>query len=151
MTRGRLVLTAAWLLTAACGGARTRAPGAQEPSTAVPLDDRVLEVIVAALESDARLEPADSLYDREAIIVANGEVRHSPPRFAGIGQGGAIAVASSRMEMRGALAWAQLEYRWMSTAAGIARDGRATFIMTPNDNGAWQIRHAHSSSAELAP
>lgn len=144
-------LALAWLLAAACGGARTQAPSPQEPLKVVALDDRVLEVIVAALESDARLEPADSLYDRESVIVANGEVRHAPPRFAGIGEAGAIAVASSRMEMRGGLAWAQIEYRWMSTAAGIARDGRATFIMIPNDNGAWRIRHVHSSSAEAAP
>jgi len=151
VTLARRALVAAWVLSAGCGGARTPAPGAQEPLKVVPLDDRVLEVIAAALESDARLESADSLYDREAVLVANGEVRYAPPRYAGVGQAGAIAIASSRMEMRGGLAWAQIEYRWMSTAAGVAREGRATFIMVPNDNGAWRIRHAHSSSAEPAP
>lgn len=143
---GVLVVLAA---TAACGGSRAPVQtGTLLPSAS---DDQALEVVTAALEADARLDPADSLYDREALVVANGELRYAPPRYAAVGDSGAVAIASSRVEVRSGVAWAQIEYRWISTAAGLARDGRATFVLTPDDKGAWRIRHAHSSSAEPAP
>ncbi|HEX9165133.1 MAG TPA: hypothetical protein VF862_04445, partial [Gemmatimonadales bacterium] len=125
---------------------------AQGPVTTVaivPADDRVSEVVTAAFEADARLEQADSLYQQEAEVIANGERRFAPPRFAGIEPGGAIAVASTRVEFRGGLAWSLVEYRWISTAAGRAVEGRATFILEPDGLGSWRIRHAHSSTGEV--
>jgi ketosteroid isomerase-like protein len=113
-----------------------------------PADDRVSEVITAAFEADARMDSADSLYQAEAEVIANGERRFAPPRFAGIEPGGGVAVASTRVEFRGGLAWSLVEYRWMSTAAGRAVEGRATFLLEPGSAGAWRIRHAHSSTAE---
>jgi hypothetical protein len=115
---------------------------------AVPSDDHLVEVMVAALEADTRLEVADSLYDADATVVADGNVRHVPPRFAGIGLGGIVGVMSSRTEVRTGLAWVEVSYRWISTAQGMAREGRATLVLVPGPRGAWRIRHAHSSSPQ---
>jgi len=133
------------LVLSGCGGA---ARGPATTPAIVPADDRVSEVVTAAFEADARLEQADSLYQPEAEVIANGERRFAPPRFAGIEPGGAIAVASTRVEFRGGLAWSLVEYRWISTAAGRAVEGRATFILEPDGLGSWRIRHAHSSTGE---
>lgn len=122
-----------------------------EPPAPAPADDRISLVFTAALEADARLEPADSLYEPDALIVANGVNRYAPPRYAGLGPAGAVGIASSRVEVRSGLAWAQIEYRWMSPAAGLAREGRATFVLVQNEQGAWRIRHAHSSSPDQGP
>ena len=131
------------LLLLGCGGS---APPPLGPAP-VASDDRVSETIAAALEADARMEPADSLYTPEAVIVADGTERGMLPRYAGVGPGGAIAVTASRLEVRGAVAWAQVEYRWVATREGIAREGQVTFVMVPDQRGAWRIRHAHSSTA----
>lgn len=124
------------------------APVPPAPIPAGPADDQVAAVFAAALEADARLETADSLYDAEAIVVADGISRYAPPRFAAIGPGGGVAITSSRVEVRSGVAWAQVEYRWLSTAAGLARAGRATVVLVPDERGAWRIRHAHSSSPD---
>lgn len=147
--RARLcVVLVVGALSAGCSGG-SPPPGGPVPLTAlVSADDRVSEVINAALEADARLDPADSLYQPDADVVANGTRRFVPPRFAGVEPGGAVAVASARIELRAGLAWATVEYRWMSTVEGRASEGRATVILTPGDAGGWRIRHAHSSSAE---
>jgi len=136
------------VLAMACG--QPARPPAEPPAPA-PADDRISLVVTAALEADARLESADSLYEPDALIVANGISRYTPPRFAGLGPAGAVGIASSRVEIRSGLAWAEIEYRWMSTAASVAREGRATFILVPNERGAWRIRHAHSSSPDQEP
>lgn len=134
----------ALVLALACGGARPAA----EPAPASRADDAISELLTAALEADARLETADSLYEPEAVIIAGGRRQYAPPRFTGLAPGGAVAIVSSRVEVRGTLAWAQVEYRWLSTAAGLAREGWATFVVAQNDKGAWRIRHAHSSSPD---
>ena len=131
------------LLLLGCGGSTPPAP----PPAPVASDDRVSEIIAAALEADARMDPADSLYTPEAVIVADGWDRGTLPRYAGVGQGGAVAVTASRLEVRGSVAWAQVEYRWVATREGIAREGQVTFVMVPDARGAWRIRHAHSSTA----
>jgi hypothetical protein len=124
-------------------------PAAPAPQVALAsADDRVADVITAALEADARFATADSLYQPDVEVVANGERRFAPPRYAGVEPGGAVAVSSTRVEFRGGLAWSLVEYRWMSTAAGRAVEARATFILVPDGAGVWRIRHAHSSSAE---
>ena len=43
-------------------------------------------MLTAALNADSRGATADSLWAGDATIVANGEVRSEPPRFAGVGQ-----------------------------------------------------------------
>lgn len=116
------------------------------PVAPVAADDRLSDLVAAALDADARLEPADSLYTDDALIVADGQPRQGPPRFAGVGTGGTVAVTSSRLEVRGATAWVHVEYRWLSAREGTAKEGRATLVFTPDDKGAWRIRHAHSSS-----
>jgi ketosteroid isomerase-like protein len=130
-------------LVAACGGSPTVAIPAQ---VAVAPDDRLTEIVAEALQADARLEPFDSMYTPDAMVVADGEVRYGPPRFAGISGPGSVAVTATRLEVRGPMAWAQAEYRWVAAARDSAREGRVTFILVPNEKGAWRIRHAHSSA-----
>lgn len=133
------------LVLSGCAGA---APVPPMPVVSATADDRVSEVVSAAFEADARLDQADSLYQQDAEILANGERRFAPPRFAGIEPGGAVAVASTRVEFRAGLAWSLVEYRWISTAIGRAVEGRATFILEPDAGGSWRIRHVHTSTSE---
>lgn len=143
--KGGLVLLA---LVGACGGA-TRAP-VGEPRFIVeqPADESLLDLITAALAADARLEPAGLLYAEQATAVANGESRQLPPRYAGLRPGGDVSIVTSRIEVRDRLAWALVEYRWVSTTEGSAREGVATFVLVPAERGGagWRILHAHSSS-----
>ena len=139
---GRLLLS---LSLAGCSGHQVSqsqpllSPGAvEEPVTAV---------LTAALRADGRGESADSLWAADATIVANGELRGEPPRFAGVGQGGEIAITSSRLEVRQTLVWVYLEYRWLSLKDGAAAEGKATVLLTPKPDGlGWKIVHAHSST-----
>lgn len=104
-------------------------------------------VLTAAFAADARVEAADSLWDHDATVVANGTLRPEPPRFAGIGTGGEVAITSSRLEVRQSLVWVYLEYRWLSLKDGSARDGKATVLLVPRAGGlGWKIVHAHSST-----
>lgn len=137
----RIVLPA--ILLAACGG---QATVSIPPSTTVVPDDRLAEVVSEVLQADARLEPLDSLYAPDALVIADGEVRYGIPRFAGIGGRGSVAVTATRLEVRGTMAWVQAEYRWVAAAGDSAREARVTLILTPNEKGAWRIRHAHSSA-----
>ena len=111
------------------------------------VEEPVTATLVAALAADARDEPADSLWERDATVVANGELRSGSPRFAGIGASGEVAITSSRLEVRQSLVWVYLEYRWISVKDGAARDGMATVLLTPRPDGrGWRIVHAHSST-----
>lgn len=104
-------------------------------------------MLTAALSADSRAEPADSLWDPDAIVIANGQLRNAPPRFAGVSAGGEVAITSSRLEVRQSVAWVYLEYRWLSVREGTARDGKATLLLTPRQDGlGWRIMHAHSST-----
>ena len=131
------------LLLAACGGSRTLALPADIP---VAPDDHLSDVVTAALEADGRLERADSLYATDAVVIAEGEVRYGVPRFAGIGGQGSVAITATRLEVRSGIAWAQAAYRWVAASADSAGEGRVTLILSPNEKGAWRIRHAHSSA-----
>lgn len=113
-------------------------------------DESLMNLISAALAADARLEPATPLYAEGATAIANGEVRHFPPRYAGLTPGGEIGITSSRVEVRQNVAWAFVEYRWISTAEGSAREGVASFVLVPATGGGvgWRILHAHSSSPQ---
>ncbi len=105
-------------------------------------------LIAAALDADRRLEPADSLWDPEATIVASGVERDAPPRFAGVAPGGEVAITASRLEVRQSVVWVYLDYRWISLQDAVAREGKATLLLTPRpDRTGWRITHAHSSVA----
>lgn len=131
-----------------CGGA-TPPPDPGVPMILEqPADESLGDLIAAALSADARLELAAPLYTAEAIVVANGETRQVPPRYAGLATGGEVEISSSRIEVRADVAWATVAYRWVSRLEGTAREGLATFVLVPAERGGvgWRIHHAHSSS-----
>jgi hypothetical protein len=132
------------LLLTGCGSSRTTRTAILSPGV---IEEPVTAVLVAALEADSRLQPADSLWDPDATVVANGELRYAPPRFAGVEPGGEVAITSSRLEVRQSLIWVFREYRCLSVNVGVARGGRATVLLTPRAEGAgWKIIHLHSST-----
>ena len=134
----------ALLLAAACSTTQTSRTAVFSPGA---VEEPVTAVLTAALASDSRSEPADSLWDPDAIVIANGRPRFGPPRFAGIGTGGEVAITSSRLEVRQSLAWVYLEYRWLSVREATAREASATVLLTPRQDGrGWKIVHAHSST-----
>ena len=131
------------LLAGACAKpSPQRAPAPVDDQVA----DQITDLVTEALRADARFEPADSLYDSGAILVADGTRRTGLPRFAGITTGGQVQVGSSQVEVSGGFAWALLEYRWLASNANVARQARLTAILTRSGQGAWRIMHAHSSS-----
>ena len=133
------------LALAGCTGQQVAPP--QPILSPGAVEEPVTTVLTAALSADSRGEPADSLWASDATIVANGQVRDAPPRFAGVGKGGEIAITSSRLEVRQTLVWVYLEYRWLSLKDGAAAEGKATVLLTPKPDGlGWKIVHAHSST-----
>jgi hypothetical protein len=140
-TRGSLSLL---LLGAGC----SHPPIAPAPVLSPGLvEEPVTAVITAALDADRHMDAADSLWDSDATVIANGELRYAPPRFAGVEPGGEVAITSSRLEVRQSLVWVYFEYRWLSVKDGVAREGKATMLLTPRSGGAgWRIVHLHSST-----
>jgi hypothetical protein len=142
-TPGRLSLL---LLAAGCAHHPAAVPPLLTPGA---VDDPVTAVLTSALEADDHMATADSLWDPDATVIANGELRYAPPRFAGIEPGGEVAITSSRLEVRQSLVWVYLEYRWLSVKDGLAREGKATVLLTPRAGGAgWKIVHLHSSTPQ---
>ena len=140
-TPGKLSLL---LLAVGCGHPPAAPPPVLSPGV---VEEPVTAVITAALDADRRMATADSLWDPDATVVANGELRYAPPRFAGIEPGGDVAITSSRLEVRQSLVWVYLEYRWLSVKDGLARDGKATVLLTPRSGATgWKIVHLHSST-----
>lgn len=142
------------LIPAACGGGAKTVASVPLLSPGV-VEEPITAVIIAALEADRRLEPADSLWDPDATVIANGVRRFEPPRFAGVDSGGEVGITSSRLEVRQSLVWVYLEYRWLSMKDGLAREGKATVLLTPRRAGAgtgtgtgWKIVHLHSSTPQ---
>lgn len=135
-------------LLLACGGAARTTVEERVVVSLPPPDESLLDLVGTALAADARMEPAAPLYVPEARVVANGELRPLPPRYAGLTPGGEVGITTSRIEVRETVAWAFVEYRWFSAAEGAAREGVATFILVPAARGGagWRILHAHSSS-----
>lgn len=105
----------------------------------------VTAAITGALEAEAAGTPADSLYTSSAIIVVNGRTRQVPPLYAGITPGGQVSITSSQLEIRSGISWGLVDYRWEMRDT-VAREGRATFVLTQDGQGRWRIQHAHSSS-----
>lgn len=140
-TGASLALLAA---AAGCAGTQAAPQGIFSPAA---VEEPITAVLAAALDADRRMTAADSLWDPEAAVIANGELRYAPPRFAGIEPGGEVAITSSRLEVRQSLVWVYLEYRWLSVKEGVARDGKATVLLTPRSpEGGWRIVHLHSST-----
>lgn len=141
-TRGSLSLLA---VAAACAGAQPAPAPILSPGV---VEESITAVLTAALDADRRMATADSLWDSEATVIANGELRYAPPRFAGLEPGGEVAITSSRLEVRQTLVWVYLEYRWLSVRDGLARDGKATVLLTPRTGArGWRIVHLHSSTS----
>lgn len=143
----RRPLVALGVTAGSLAGCAHPAPPASLALSPSQIEEPVTAIVAAALEADSRREAADSLWDPEATVIANGELRDGPPRFAGLGIGGQVAVSTSRLDLRQRVAWLFLEYRWADLPAGVVREGRATILLSPGTDGRWRIVHAHSSTA----
>jgi hypothetical protein len=129
-----------------CGGpAAVPAPPPPVYSPGV-VEEPITSVLLAALDADRRFLTVDSLWDPEASVVADGSPRYAPPRFAGIEAGGEVAITASRLELRQSLVWVTFDYRWISIRDGVAREAKATALLTPRENGGWKIVHLHTST-----
>ena len=141
----RWISVSSALLLLGCGAAPI-----PRPSAAFPSDDTdALEALAAfALEADARLEGADSLFVNGAEVIAAGRRRAGVPRFAGIEAGGQVALGSIRVDQAGNFAWASFDYRWLAPDQDRFHEGRATVVFTRVATEAgpgWRIAHIHSS------
>lgn len=133
-------------VTAACA----RGPAVQPlPSTAFE-QPAIRQAITAALEADAAMNDADSLYVIGATVIADGWPRQRAPRYAGVQTGGQTAVTASALEITAFLAWGTVDYRWTARSGGGVALGRATFVLE-RMGGTWRIKHAHSSSVRSSP
>lgn len=133
------------LVLVACGGRRGQEMRALSPAGT---ETEITQVVERALQADSESEPADSLYAPHAVVISEGRIRRLPPRFAGIGSDGQIAITNTQLEIRGTSAWGDAEYRWVSNRTNQARVGRASFVVTPAvGRSGWWIVHAHSSVA----
>ena len=133
------------LLLLGCGAAAIPRPSAAAPSD----DTDALEALATfALEADARMEAADSLFVPDAEVIAAGRRRTGAPRFAGIEAGGQVALGSIRVDQAGNFAWASFDYRWLAPDKDRFHEGRATVVFsrvaTATGRG-WRIAHIHSS------
>ncbi len=133
------------VLLLGCGAAAVPRPSALPPSD----DTDALEALASyALEADARMEEADSLFVPDAEIIAAGRRRTGAPRFAGIEAGGQVALGSIRVDQAGNFAWVSFDYRWLAPDKERFHEGRATVVFsrvaTATGRG-WRIAHIHSS------
>ena len=135
------------LAVAGCGGRSAFPPGPPPVYSPGVVEEPITSVLLAALDADRRFLNADSLWDPEASVVADGSVRYAPPRFAGIEPGGEVAITASRLEVRQSLVWVAFDYRWLSIRDGVAREAKATALLTPRSaGGGWRIIHLHTST-----
>ena len=104
----------------------------------------VMTIVRLALENDAADVTSDSLYSASATIVINGSEHTTGKRFAGVGPAGFIRISSMSGDAMERLAWAYVAYRWMSPDGAMTQSARASFVLNL-ENGAWRIKHAHSS------
>jgi hypothetical protein len=132
-------------LLAGCGTSPRGAVAGPSPALSAAVADQLAELATLALDLDARAQPAETLYAPGAEILAEGRRRSGVPRFAGVEAGGQAVVGSTRVDVIGSMAWALLEYRWLSPEQHMLREGRATLVFALDARGRWRIVHAHSS------
>jgi len=114
-------------------------------TTSVTTADRsVMTIVRRALDNDAADIVSDSLYSSNATVVTNGSEYTAGKRYAGVGPGGLIRISNMSGDVNQRLAWAYVSYRWMSPDGAITQSARASFVLQL-ENGAWRIKHAHSS------
>ena len=140
--RTRLVLAAALLAGCVTRTQRLTPKGSTE---AFGTSELVQEIARQALVLDAAGQrAADTLYAPDALVVANARVRLGAPRFAGVGYGGRVTVATAIATLEGRFAYVLVDYRWVNTQRNQAEAGRATFLCEQKPSG-WRIVHVHSS------
>jgi hypothetical protein len=134
-----------WILcTAGCAAKR---PPETRPVAGAGSEIEIGRTIEQALEADAEGESADSLYAPYATIIADGRLRRGTPRYAGNAGQGEIAITNTQLQIRGAAAWGNAEYRWASVQSNRAEIGRASFVLVPaQGRDGWWIVQAHSST-----
>jgi hypothetical protein len=99
------------------------------------------------LASESTLEEPDSLFAPGALVLADGELRGSLPRLAGVGIGGRVQLVTSQVSTSGAFVWGVLEYRWLPLFESDAvRVGVVTLVIAKRRDDSWRIVHLHSSS-----
>jgi hypothetical protein len=133
------------LLTVGCGGS----PRLHEttPIASSGSEVEIGQTIERALEADGESQSADSLYAPYATIIADGKIRRGTPRYAGVGAEGEIAITNTELQIRGAAAWGDAEYRWVSGRSNRAEFARASFVLVPaQGRNGWWIVQAHSST-----
>lgn len=149
-----------WLLLGLVGCSQAPGPDSTTP-VAAPLTvtleamqaDSVAEVRIRELmRSESSLVEPDSFLADGAIVLADGELRGSAPRLAGVGVGGNLQLVSTRVSASGPFVWAIVEYRWLpmfeNDPVGF---GLATLVIGRDLEGAWKVMHMHSSSARPVP
>jgi hypothetical protein len=105
------------------------------------------EQIRLLLRSESSLIEPDSFFAEGAIVLADGELRGSVPRLAGVGLGGTIQLVSTRVSASGGFVWAIIEYRWLPMfESDVIRFGVATLVFGRDREGLWKLMHMHSSS-----
>ncbi len=133
------------LLLLVGGCARQRMPEPR-PIAGDRVEMDINQVIEGALRADSQSRPADTLYSPHAMVIAQGKTRRGPPRYAGIGADGEVAITNTHMEIRPTVTWGDIEYRWVSDRTNAAQVGRASFVLTPaQGRRGWWIVQAHSS------
>jgi hypothetical protein len=99
------------------------------------------------LASEGALEEPDSLFAPGAVVIADGELRGSLPRLAGVGIGGRVQLVTSQVSTSGAFVWGVMEYRWIPLFESDAlRVGVASVVIARRRDDSWRIVHLHSSS-----
>lgn len=134
---------AALLLFGCAPGPRERVP---PPVVAVFDQTEVRSVVRRALEGDAALRPADSLFAPGMVALVNGRPRTYAPRFAGLDAAGPVAVLSMLIQGSPSFAWALASYRATPAGGTVGETAQATVILE-RIQGGWRIVHIHSSLA----
>jgi hypothetical protein len=133
-----------WVLMAGCAA---KQPPETRPIAGAGSEIDIGRTIQQALEADAQAESGDSLYAPYATVIADGRLRRGTPRYAGVAGQGEIAITNTQLQIRGAGAWGNAEYRWVSVQSNRAEIGRASFVLVPaQGRDGWWIVQAHSST-----
>lgn len=118
-------------------------PVAPPTVLAASVDQDVTTIVRLALEREPFGTAPDSLFSPLTVFISNGREQHIVPRYAGMGNGGAVRITGMTGEVTPPYAWTLASYRWES-AEGVVSEARATFLLQQTGNR-WRIRHVHSS------